>query len=130
MTVLRGEDVRAFHPEPSGRKRLKAPEWRRYYSRGTLLISQIHVQIRPDSLEELRKKLQNISQDRYNFTSNVARYIIGDSKTVQIIIIWKSTEIPNEATREQDLQRFRSEFADVLDWSTAQYDDKDIWLYT
>jgi hypothetical protein len=39
---------------------------------------------------------------------------------VQIALVWKSTEMPAEAKRKQDLDLFREELADVLDWQATR----------
>ena len=50
--------------------------------------------------------------------------------TVNIWLIWKDSEMPEEAIRQQDFAAFKSELADVLDWETAQYKTMDGVIYT
>src|SRR5947209_15723677 len=41
ILILSVEEVKQFKPSPSGRMRKKAPSWRVYRSRGTLLVTDI-----------------------------------------------------------------------------------------
>jgi hypothetical protein len=62
----------------------------------------------------------------------VARYIVG-SRThpgvVEILLVWRSNVMPDEATREQALHEFRQALDDVLDWSSAQYDMGEVLVH-
>ncbi len=49
---------------------------------------------------------------------------------VSIWLVWKDTEMPDKATREQDLESFKVELADVLDWETAKIRTKEGIIYT
>ena len=132
--MLRVEDVRRFKPHPSGRIRTKAPSWRVYRSRGTLLVTDIHVQVHPGQQERLVEKLKTIQQeDRHTFPGTIARYVIkGDQKlaTIHVLLIWKDIEMPDEATQQQYLTLFQEELADVLDWDTAQYNTNETIIHT
>src|SRR5260370_16919460 len=47
ILILPIEEVKHFKPSPTGRVRTRAPSWRVYRSRGTLLFTTIHVQLLP-----------------------------------------------------------------------------------
>lgn len=128
--VLPLQEVQNFQRIPAGRQRENAPLWRRYRSRSKLLATTIQVQVRPGMQEKLQEKIKNIEPHDHTFTGNVARYIIEKDEAVKIILIWKSTEMPDEATRQQDLRSFQQAFADVLDWGTAKYSFNDVLLHT
>lgn len=132
--MLRVEDVRRFKPNPSGRIRTKAPSWRVYRSRGTLLVTDIHVQVRPGQQEWLVEKLKTIQQeDRHTFPGTIARYVIkGDQKlaTIHVLLIWKDIEMPDEAIQQHYLTLFQEELAEVLDWDTAQYNTNETIIHT
>lgn len=130
QTILPKKEVQQFRPHPSGRLRSKAPVWRTYRSRVTLFATVIQVQIRKNQQKELLKKLKAIRSDTHTFTGTIARYVLGDTETLLILLIWKDTEMPNEATRQQDLLLFQQEFADVLDWETAHICTKDVLRHT
>jgi hypothetical protein len=49
---------------------------------------------------------------------------------VIIVLIWRGTVMPNETEREKELEAFRQELADVLDWNTEQYDEDIVLMYT
>jgi excisionase family DNA binding protein len=132
--MLRTEDVEHFKPNPSGRMRTKALSWRVYRSRGTVLATEIRVQVRPHQQQELRTKLRTIQQsDQHTFPGTLARYVIkgGEELTeVHILLLWKDTEMPDEETRLHDLAALKDELADVLDWETAQESTNEVLLHT
>jgi excisionase family DNA binding protein len=132
--MLRLEDVQQFKPHPSGRMRSKAPSWRTYRSRGQVIVTDISVQVRPQQQEWLLEKLRSIQQaDRHTFPGTIARYVVkGDPELsrVQILLIWKDIEMPDESTQLHHLQAFQEELADVLNWDTAQYKSNETIIHT
>jgi hypothetical protein len=70
---------------------------------------------------------------RHTFPGTIQRYIFKDDSsptTVSIWLVWKDTEMPDEATRAKDLEAFQVELADVLDWGTARINTKEGIIYT
>ncbi len=134
ILILPIEEVKQFKPSPTGRVRTRAPSWRIYRSRGTLLVTDIHVQVRLGQQARLVEKLKAIQKlDQHTFPGTVARYVVkGDAtlKTLQILLIWKTTEMPDETTRKQDFVMFQEELADVLDWETAQTNTNEVIIQT
>jgi excisionase family DNA binding protein len=134
ILILPTEEINKFKPSPSGRVRTKAPSWRSYRSRGTLLVTNIHVQVRSDQQTKLVEKLKSIQKaDRFTFPGTVARYLVkGDTAltTIQIVLVWKTTEMPDEATRKHDWEAFQDELNDMLDWKTAQYSMNEALIHT
>jgi excisionase family DNA binding protein len=134
ILILPIEEVKQFKPSPTGRVRTKAPSWRVFRSRGTLLITDIHVRVRVGQRARLIDKLKAIQKlDRHTFPGTVARYIAKgdeDLKTVQVVFLWKTTEMPDEAMRKQDFVAFQEEMADVLDWETAQINTNEVIIQT
>jgi excisionase family DNA binding protein len=134
ILIIPVEEVKQFKPSPSGRMRAKAPEWRVYRSGGTLLITDIHVQVRTGQQAMLIEKLKAIQEaESHTFPGTVARYITkGDPEltTVQILLIWKDTEMPDATLRQQHLKALQNELADVLVWETAQYSTNEAIIHT
>ena len=132
--IIRIEDVKQFQPNPTGRVRTKPPSWHIYRSGGKVLGTVITVQVRPGQQQRLVEKLQAIHEaDQYTFPGTIARYILrGDEQlnSVYILLIWKSTEMPDEETRQQHLVAFQTELADVLDWETAQIETNEAIIHT
>src|SRR6266567_9231672 len=58
ILIIPVEAVSRFKPGPSGRVRMKAPTWRAYRSRGTLMVTDIHVPVRAGQQAMLVKKLK------------------------------------------------------------------------
>ena len=66
------------------------------------------------------------------FMGTIHRYIVGSKKhtnQVEIAFVWRSSVMPDEATREQALEEFRQALDDVLDWSTASYDEGTVFMH-
>ena len=134
ILILPIEAVKQFKPSPSGRVRTKAPPWRTYRSRGTLLVTDIRVPVRAGQQAKLLEHLRSIQKlDQHTFPGTLARYVVKCDETltaVQILLIWKSSEMPGEAMRKQDLAQFQEELADALDWETAQYSTHEAIIHT
>lgn len=83
---------------------------------------------------KLIEKLKAIrKEDSHTFPGTVARYVVkGDEglTSVQIVLVWKSTEMPAEARRKQDLDVFQQELADVLDWQAARSTFNEVLIHT
>ena len=63
----------------------------------------------------------------------MARYIVkGEATltTIRLFLIWKSTEMPDEASRQQALEAFQQALGDVVDWKTAQYTLNEAIIHT
>jgi excisionase family DNA binding protein len=128
------EEVEQFEQNPPGRVRTKAPAWRVYNIRSKLVSLAIDVQVLPGQEQRLLEKVQSIQQrNRHAFPGTMARYILKENSafsSVSIWLIWKDTEMPNEATLEEELAAFKAELADVLDWGTALQSTKEGLIYT
>lgn len=128
------EEVKNFKPQIAGRPRKSVLRWRISPENNTLLSTSIVVQIRSDRQAELMKKLEMIRQgDEHLFPGTVARFIVRSEtfpNQVEISLIWRSTAMPDDATREKALANFQQALADVLDWSTAQYNHGMVLLHT
>src|SRR6266536_3082582 len=108
--------------------------WRAYRSRGMLFLTDIFVPVCPGQDEQLLEKLKAIQKsDRHIFPGTVARYVVKADEMltrVQILLVWKSTEMPNETKRAEDLALFQAELADVLDWEAAQWSTNEVIIHT
>src|SRR6266568_3404332 len=47
-----------------------------------------------------------------------------------MLLIWRSTTMPEEADREEALERFQRTLADVLDWKSARYNNGEVLMHT
>ena len=128
------EEVKKFKPKISGRPRKHTPAWRTSPEDNMLLTTSIFVTVPTHQREMLQRRLEELKQEgEYVFPGTAARYIIW-SKThpgaLEILLIWRSTTMPEEAERAEALERFRQSLADLLDWSNARYDEGQIMLHT
>ena len=133
--MIRRESLEEFKPNPTGRIRTKPPEWRVYKGGGLVFVTDIHVHIWAGQQENLIQKLKAIQEEkRHPFSGTIARYILKESESpltsVNIWLVWKDTEMPDESIRQKEFEAFKTELADVLDWDTAQYSTKEGIIYT
>jgi excisionase family DNA binding protein len=128
------EEVKSFKPNIAGRPRKSVLRWRISPENNMLFATSIVVQIRSDRQAELVKKLEEIRQgEEYLFPGTVARFIVRSEtlpSQVEISLIWRSTVMPDELARGKALEAFQQALADVLDWSTAQYNSGQVLLHT
>ncbi|QBD78681.1 DNA-binding protein [Ktedonosporobacter rubrisoli] len=134
IILVSEQSVREFKPHLTGRPRKRKVSWRVYRGESLVLATEIEVRVRPGQQTRLAEKLQSIRQaERHIFTGSIARYILEDSATsdlVSIWLVWKDSELPEPAQQERELAAFRAELDDVLDWQTARYQHKKGLLYT
>ena len=128
------EDIEEFKRQPSGRVRTQPPPWRVYRSAITLQSTSMQVQIRAGQEAAFKKKLQELREKQEHLlTGSMQRYIQQDERdpsTIQIWLVWKDNELPDEQTRERELAAFKAAFADVLDWETERESSLKGLLYT
>jgi excisionase family DNA binding protein len=128
------EEVKTFKRNISGRPRKSVPIWRTSPNDNTLLMMTIVVQARAGQQARLMPKLEEMKQSgKHLFPGTVARYVASSetsSGQVEILLIWRSTVMPDDTAREQALEAFRQELADVLDWSTAKYSSSRVLIHT
>ncbi len=128
------EEIKKFKPKISGRPRKNTPAWRTSPEDNMLLTTSIFVTVPANQRERLQRRLEELKQEgEYVFPGTAARYIIW-SKThpgaLEILLIWRSTTMPEEAERAEALNQFQQALADVLDWKGARYDEGQILLHT
>jgi excisionase family DNA binding protein len=128
------ETLKRFKPSLTGRPRKKASLWHISPDTSSLLIIYIRVQVHNGRQERLIKKLWRIKQeDRYLFPGTVMRYIsLNDTSPtiVTIQLVWKNGDMSTEKARQQDLEAFKLELADELDWETAQFSTGKVIMHT
>lgn len=134
VILLRKEAVEQFKPNITGRPRKKEPAWRVYRGGSTVLGTDIQVRVHAGKQDQLIEKLKAIYKgQRHTFPGTIQRYVFKEDifpPTVSILLVWKDTEMPDEATRERNLALFKAELADVLDWDTARMSTKEGIIYT
>lgn len=129
--MLSIDEVQKFRLTPPGRVSGKAHKWRKPSDRVTFFATSIQVKIRPEMGQKLREKLKAMSNDKHTFTRNVDRYIMEhtESEIIEILLIWKDTEMPDDTARQQDILHFQRDFPE-LDWKTARYYQHNIYRLT
>ncbi|HLZ60739.1 MAG TPA: helix-turn-helix domain-containing protein [Ktedonosporobacter sp.] len=127
------EEVRNFKPNLAGRPRTTIPIWRISPEDNTLTQTVIRVQVRKGMLDAFKERLDEIRRRREHlFPGTIARYIAGSKKQqemVEMMFVWRSSVIPDDATRKQALDEFRQALNDVVDWDTAQYEEHIVFMH-
>jgi excisionase family DNA binding protein len=128
------EEVNRFKPKIIGRPRKNTPMWRTSPDDNMLLTISIFVNIWADQQERFKQILDAIKQSgEHIFPGTVARYILSSQthpERVEILLIWRRTAMPDEVVREQALNEFRRELANVVDWNSAHYDHGEVLIHT
>ena len=128
------EEVEKFKPKISGRPRKNTPAWRTSPEDNMLLTTSIFVPVSADQREKLHQRLEELKQEgEHIFPGTVARYIIWNKThpgALEILLIWRSTTMPEETDRAEALDKFQRDLADVLDWDTAQYNNGQVLMHT
>lgn len=132
--LLAEQDVKQFKLNPPGRARAVPPRWRMYHTRSKVFTTEIHVPIRAGQRGRLLDKLTDIQNaNRHTLPGTIARYVVPDDSEVDALhffFVWKDTDMPDEATRQQQLRAFQEELDEVLDWSRAHYSTHEALLHT
>src|SRR5260221_10527467 len=132
--LLAEEDVKQFKLNPPGRIHTGPPPWRVYSSRSKVLATEVRVRVRAGKQAELLEKVHAIqTANRHAFPGPIARYLIkGDEalRSVQFVLIWKDTEMPDETARQHELEALQEELAEVIDWETALFNTNEALMYT
>lgn len=128
------ESIQNFQKKPHGRTREKPVKWRSYRAGAKVYALEIELQAIPEQREELQTKLQtSLEEQKHLFPGTMLRYVFANRENPQaitILLIWKNTELTDEAALARDLETFKAEFADVLDWQTARYTTKLALIHT
>lgn len=128
------EAVKQFRPKLSGRPRTSLPVWRISPEGNRLLSTFILIQILPGQQAALTQRLEEIRQSgMHQFPGTVARYILASEThpgRVEILLIWRTSVMPDEQAREQTLKALKNALDDVLDWNTAEYNHSQVLMHT
>lgn len=128
------EELENFKRGPVGRPRVNTPLWRMSSGENGQLMTLIVVSVRDGQHDVLMRRLEVIRKNRqYIFTGTVMRYMAQINKSAEqiiIVLIWRGTVMPEESVRQEELERFKASLDDVLDWSTAQYNDAQVLMHT
>ena len=130
--LLSREEVQTFRRGPTGRKR-GLRSWKRYRNQDRLLATLLHVKVHPGMQEMLQEKLDTIGdEDLYILTGSVNRYFIEETEDLrQFVIVWRKSEMPDEALRQREMLAFQQALDDVLDWSSATiFENREVPLHT
>lgn len=120
--------------QPAGRPRKNTPLWRISSGDNVQYITQITLQMYESKHALLEKSLEEMRETKNHlFPGTIARYVVGDDKKpveIRIILVWRGTVMPDEATRQKELIALQQVLADVLDWNTAQYQHGRVFIHT
>lgn len=121
----------AFERKPHGRTRQKATRWKHYRAGASVWMLSIDVDAFPEHVDLLQQRLESLeTTQRHVFAGTMHRFISLDDRHMTISLLWKDTDLPDETTLFADLECFKHDFADVLDWNTAQIKKMKAVAYT
>lgn len=122
--MLRREEVIAFERRAPGQIRTRTLCWRVPPMQNALSLTAITVQVRPGRRKLFTEKLAVMHQEgKHLFPGTAARYITSnphDPDEMSILLVWRETSQPATAQRQEALAALMADFAEVLDWDTAQ----------
>jgi excisionase family DNA binding protein len=126
--------VENFKRRSSGRPRKSIPGWRISSGDNAQFMTSITVKIQDDQREAFMQRLERVRQQgSHTFPGTVTRFVV-ESETVpnqiEISLVWRQSVMPTDVEKEQALEAFRQELADVLDWDTAQYSSGKVLMHT
>ncbi len=131
--MIEEKALKQFKPSNTGRPRASVPSWRISPEDNTLQQTSIVVQLREGKLEAFRQHLDEIRRKKeHQFPGTIARYIVGSNSEpgrIEMTFIWRSSVMPDELSRQQALDAFKAALDDVVDWSTAHYDDGSVFMH-
>jgi Helix-turn-helix domain len=128
------ENVKNFKRKIVGRPRKNTLAWRISSSENIQFMTSISVQTQIAQEELLMQRLEDMKRSgQHVFPGTVARYIVrseNNPRQIEIVLVWRSTVMPNEMERKQALEALQQTLADVLDWNTAQYNNAEVLMHT
>jgi excisionase family DNA binding protein len=131
--MIEAEALNQFKPANTGRPRTNVPIWRITPDESALIQTSITVQVREGKQKTFQQKLEEIrNKKEHLFPGTVARYITASNKRpgiIEITFIWRNSVMPDEATRQEALKAFQDALADVVDWTTARYDNGTVFMH-
>jgi excisionase family DNA binding protein len=127
-------EVENFRTRPPGRVRKRAAAWHMYDRSINVLNIQISVQVRVGQQERFRERVRQLyGEKQHAFKGTMIRVIWQNQdhpEQARLLLVWKDNEMPDEATRQRELEAFQRDFADVLDWDTARIEHGNVLLST
>jgi len=99
-----------------------------------VVTTSIIVRIRPHQYSRLKTKLEEMRREKQHlFPGTLARYVIEKQRRpeqIEILLIWRNTSMPDDATYKLWLGEFQQAMGDVLDWETARYETGRVIMHT
>jgi excisionase family DNA binding protein len=128
------EEVKQFKRGSTGRPRKNQAKWRLSSRLDALITTLIFVSMYDGKQGAFAEKLAEIRQkETHTLSGTIARFVMMSDTTpnqVQILLIWRSSLMPEWTDLERELDALRQELADVLDWDTAQYSHGKVFMHT
>ncbi len=134
-SMIRESDMRKFQADTRGRRRTEPLPWRTYRGGSKVYGLHIEVQVTSGQRDELQSRIQTLllEQQRHLFSGTMGRHVFAhssDPNALIILLIWKDSELTDEADLQRDLAAFKAAFADVLNWETARYERLQALIHT
>lgn len=133
LIVAVADAVYRFKRRAPGRVRTISPRWRVPPLNNDQYLTFITARVRPGQDENLEPRLLEMrAQNKHRLPGTSARYIARDREDpeeVTIVLVWRSSFMPPEEERQSSLAAFYADFADILDWDTAEVTEGQVLLH-
>lgn len=133
VTAIRVEDFEAFRRAKKGRPRTRVPVWRKSVGDNLQYVTFIQATLKAGQSKKLAKRLEEFrAKEMYQLPGTVGRFIacgMENPDEVQIMLLWRSTVMPEESVRKEAIQALKDELSDLMDWSPSDIYSK-VLLHT
>lgn len=133
LTVIETKCVHNYRRQAPGRLRVNTPRWHVPPANNCQSLTTITVHIRQGQSERLAQKLDEIrTAGKHCIPGTVARYIMQSATCpgeVQIMLLWRSANLPSAEEREAALAALRDDLAEILDWETTVYRESQVVMH-
>jgi len=119
-----------FAPGPHGRVRTQPAPWRKYRAGAKVSLRHIVAPVLPGRTQDAQEYLAELAeQQAYCFAGTMQRFLFVDGSHLHLVLVWKSTEIDQEALA-RDVSTFMAATDDLVDWRQARDDTSEVVAHT
>lgn len=134
IMAIAEDDFLKFQRAKKGRPRTRLPVWRKSVGDNLEYATDITARLKEGQSANFLARLDEFrSQGQHMIPGTVARYISRggpDLSQVRIILIWRTTVMPEKAECEAAIRAMSADLAEMLDWGTLKITYEPIVLHT
>lgn len=134
VIIIAEEDFLQFQRAKKGRPRTRLPVWRKSVGDNLEYVTDITARLKEGQSANFLAKLDEFrGEGQHMIPGTVARYISRggpDLGQVRIILIWRTTVMPEKAECEAAIKAMSTDLAEMLDWGTLKITYEPVVLHT